>query len=81
MVPHRGLVHPWLSEPVWVPENAWPLKTDTNNRLRSDEDYEESTDRHRDRVSFSHEVISVIYLYLFTSLKSPYPMFDINRMP
>ena len=64
-----------------MPENAWPLKTDTNNRLRSDEDYEESTDRHRDRVSFSHEVISVIYLYLFTSLKSPYPMFDINRMP
>ena len=46
MVPHRGLVHPWLSEPVWVPENAWPLKTD--NRLRSDENYEDSTDRHRE---------------------------------
>lgn len=56
MVPNRGLVHPWLSEPVWVPENAWPSKTD-GNRLRSDEENEETVDRHRDRVSFGHEVV------------------------
>ena len=59
MVPNRGLVHPWLSEPVWVPENAWPSKTD-GNRLRSDEENEETVDRHRDRVSFGHEVVFII---------------------
>lgn len=55
MVPHRGLVHPWLSEPVWAPENTWQSKVDFN-RLRSDEELDDGTDRHRDRVSFSHEV-------------------------
>ncbi|EFX84874.1 hypothetical protein DAPPUDRAFT_314427 [Daphnia pulex] len=54
MVPNRSLVHPWLSEPVWVPENTWPTKTD-GNRLRSDEENEDPGDRHRDRVSFGHE--------------------------
>ena len=58
MVPNRSLVHPWLSEPVWVPENTWPTKTD-GNRLRSDEENEDSGDRHRDRVSFGHEVILI----------------------
>lgn len=56
MVPTRGLVHPWLSEPVWVPENAWPSKT-TDNHSRPEEENEENSDRHRDRVSFGHEVM------------------------
>ena len=56
MVPHRGFVHPWLSEPVWVPENTWQSKADPN-RLRIEEENEEMSDRHRDKVSFGHEVI------------------------
>lgn len=56
MVPHRGLVHNWLAEPVWAPDNPWPLRPE-NNHLRTDDDQnDDPTERHRDRVSFMHEV-------------------------
>lgn len=59
MVPHRGLVHPWLAEPVWAPDNPWPLRPE-NNHLRMNEDHEDpSKDRHRDKVSFSQEVMNL----------------------
>ena len=61
MVPSRGLVHPWLSEPVWAPENAWPLRPDNHLRNYEEED-DQTRDRHRDRVSFMHEVISAMQL-------------------
>ncbi len=59
MVPHRGLVHPWLAEPVWAPDNPWPLRPE-NNHLRMNEDHDDpSKDRHRDKVSFSQEVMNL----------------------
>lgn len=58
MVPHRGLVHPWLAEPVWVPEN--PALHGDNNLLSlpsAMNEYDDTTrDRYRDRVPFGHEV-------------------------
>jgi len=63
MVPHRGLVHPWLAEPVWVPEN--PTLLADNNLLSSPEaasmnEYDDTTrDRYRDRVPFGHEVCCI----------------------
>jgi hypothetical protein len=58
MVPHRGLVHPWLAEPVWVPEN--PALLGDNNLLSlpsAMNEYDDTTrDRYRDRVPFGHEV-------------------------
>ena len=79
MVPNRGLVHPWLSEPVWVPENAWPSKTD-GNRLRSDEENEETVDRHRDRVSFGHEVVFIIDFSNLFSFGSATNIFKIDGL-
>lgn len=58
MVPSRGLVHPWLSEPVWAPENPYPLRPDNHLRNYEDEGDEQTMDRHRDKVSFLHEVRS-----------------------
>ena len=55
MVPYRGLVHPWVADPLWASENRWTSKPAVKISQHAEEEAD-ATDRHRDRVSFGHEV-------------------------